>query len=134
MVYLIYKNAQGVERIVPNGSKRFKDEVCVGRIIKDEQHRDLIKELDAELGKGGKGPGDWIKAFLSPIAKKLGKSRCTACEARRVATNAYAVLKAKYGMVEALRVMKELWEMSFTAKPDEVLIKLKEYLDAECRS
>jgi hypothetical protein len=66
--------------------------------------------------------------MAKPLAKMVGKDRCSPCEARRIATNAYAQLKGKHGQLEALRIIKELWQLSFKEPPEAVLIKLKKYL------
>jgi len=84
----------------------------------------LRQELDEALGGGA---GDWIRAMVKPLAKFVGKQHCTQCEARRIATNAYAKLKVKYGQLEALRIIKELWTLS--GNPDATMLKLKDYLD-----
>ncbi len=84
----------------------------------------LRQELDEALGPGA---GDWIRAMVKPLAKFVGKDRCSTCEARRIATNAYAKLKVKYGQIEALKIIKELWTLS--GNPDATMLKLKEYLD-----
>jgi hypothetical protein len=89
-----------------------------------EKHIPLRQELDDALGSGA---GDWIRTMVKPLAKFVGKDRCSQCEARRIATNAYAKLKVKYGQLEALRIIKELWAMS--SDPDATLQKLKEHLD-----
>lgn len=85
----------------------------------------LQNELDTELGGGF---GNWLKIIATPLAKLAGKTNCSTCEARRIATNAYAKLKKKYGQVEALRIIKELWADSMSKTGDEVLISLKKYL------
>lgn len=88
--------------------------------------------LQAELNDAiGGGAGDWIKTLASPFAKLIGKKNCSICEARRLATNAYAKLKVKYGQGEALCIMKELWGMSYGEKadPNAILVKLQGYLN-----
>lgn len=85
----------------------------------------IMKELDAVVGNG---MGNWIKTLAGPVARAMGKTHCTACEARRVVANAYAKLKAKYGKLEALVKIKELWMLSTKESGDKVLYKLKEYL------
>lgn len=84
----------------------------------------LHQELDEAIGSGG---GDWIRAFVKPVAKLLGKEHCSKCEARRIATNAYAKLKDRHGQLEALRIIKDLWQTSAT-DGDATLVKLQEYL------
>jgi len=91
--------------------------------------KDDLKTLKEEIDEAvGGGVGDWIKVLAKPFAKLAGKEGCSACEARRIATNAYAQLKGKHGQFKAMSIMKELWELSFTAEPDAVLAKLKTYL------
>lgn len=85
----------------------------------------LKDEIDQAVGVGA---GDWIKTLAKPFAKLAGKTGCTACEARRLATNAYAQLKGKHGQLKAMSIMKDLWQMSFTEEPEAVLAKLKSYL------
>lgn len=99
-------------------------------VIAAEPTQTLQQELNDAIGSGA---GDWIKTLVSPFAKLIGKKSCSICEARRLATNAYAKLKVKYGQVEALRIMKELWEDSFAerADPNAILLKLQGYLDAQ---
>lgn len=84
----------------------------------------LAGELNAEIGEG---KGDWIKALAKPVAKLLGKTGCSNCEARRIVTNAYAKLKGKHGQAEALRLIKDLWVAS-ASNPEEALLALKEHL------
>lgn len=93
----------------------------------DERKR-LLDELNGELGSGA---GDWVKSFASPIARLLNKQACMGCEVRKVILNAYAKLKAKHGMVEALRMIKDL-EVQATTGGDhvEILTQLKGWLDA----
>jgi len=84
----------------------------------------LAKELNAEIGEG---KGDWIKALAKPVARLLGKTGCSNCEARRIVTNAYGKLKAKHGQAKALQLIKDLWITS-TGNPEEALLALKEHL------
>jgi len=84
----------------------------------------LQQELDSAIGSGS---GDWIRDLAKPLAKLLGKEGCSKCEARRLATNAYGKLKDKHGQLEALRIIKELWQMSLT-DADATLIRLQQYL------
>lgn len=90
-------------------------------------HQALLTELNEAIGGGA---GDWIKALVSPFARATGRKSCTVCEARRLMTNAYGKLKAKYGQVEALRLIGELWQMSLAENPDTtaILTKLKQYI------
>jgi hypothetical protein len=69
-----------------------------------------------------------MKTLFKPVAKAMGREGCTACEARRLITNAWAKLKEKHGPVEAARVMKDLWLKSFKEEPDKVIAALKEAL------
>lgn len=86
----------------------------------------LFHELDQEIGGGA---GDWIKALASPLARLVGKQKCSVCEAKRIATNAYGKLKTKYGQLEALRIIRELWKASGIEGGDTALVKLQEYLN-----
>lgn len=88
----------------------------------------VAASLQAELNEAiGGGAGDWIKTLVKPLAHLVGRQSCTQCEARRIATNAFAKLKVRYGNLEALRIMKELWTMS--SDPEATLTKLKTYLE-----
>ena len=110
------------------------DETFIGMVeqhnkgVPISDHGSLMHEMNEAIGGGA---GDWIKAMVAPFAKLIGKKSCTQCEARRLATNAYAKLKVKYGQIEALRIIKELWQMSMKEPGDTVLTKLKGYLDGE---
>jgi hypothetical protein len=105
------------------------DRTCGGIVPEAHLPKNPAKQLREELNEAiGSGAGDWIHTLAKPLAKLVGKEGCTACEARRLATNAYAQLKGKHGKLEAMRIMKELWTMSFTQEPDEVLHKLESYL------
>lgn len=86
---------------------------------------DLRTELDEAIGHGA---GDWLQTMISPLAKLIGKTKCSKCEARRIATNAYGKLKAKHGQFKAMVLMKELWQLS-TVNSDQVLEKLQGYLN-----
>ena len=81
----------------------------------------LARELNHELGAG---LGDFVKVLAKPIAWAIGKKNCSSCEARRVVLNAYGKLKAKHGMVEAVRIMKEIP----TNNPEEALVALRQHL------
>jgi hypothetical protein len=106
------------------------DRTCGSTIALPERPKNPAKQLRDELNEAiGAGAGDWIHTLAKPLAKLVGKEGCSACEARRLATNAYAQLKGKHGQFEAMRIMKELWTMSFTQNPDEVLHKLEGYLE-----
>jgi len=142
MACLVFKLLDGTERRIPpspDGQYRRAsvpgevylgiDPDCGGEIVLapvSNESAQLVAELDAELGVGGSG--DWIKRLVSPAAKLLGRSSCMTCEARRVVTNAYGMLKAKHGQKEALRMMKQLWQRSFKEPEAEILKSLKEYL------
>ena len=130
------RSPEGVIRLVKSGEPYRKlpgeeimgvDRTCAGTIKQAVKTKDgqLRTELDSALGSGA---GDWIRTMVKPFAKLIGKDQCSACEARRIATNAYAKLKGQHGQLEALRIMKELWQDSFTQKPDDVLRKLETYL------
>lgn len=133
------KSASGSIRLVPvgeaytllPGEKRVGiSRDCIKRdppTLPPNPTKELLRELDAELGEGA---GNWVKSFLSPVAKLLGKANCATCETRRVILNAYARLKAKHGQAEALKMIGELWNKSFQENDEEVLAKLKEYLNA----
>jgi hypothetical protein len=109
----------GIDRDCPDGPRQFSGHGAVS------EKKQLLRELDEEIGSGA---GDWIKRFVAPVAKKLGKQSCTACEARRVVTNAYARLKAKHGQLEALRIIKDLWKNSFSKTGEEILEELEKHL------
>jgi hypothetical protein len=85
----------------------------------------LQRELDEAIGGGA---GDWIRDMAKPIARLLGKEGCSKCEARRITTNAYTQLKARHGQFEALRIIKELWQLS-SIDADQVLARLKYHLE-----
>lgn len=68
----------------------------------------LLTELDHELKQ--EGIGEWIKLIARPFAKLLGRTDCTGCEASRIAANAYGRLKAKYGSIKALKIIKTVWQ------------------------
>lgn len=136
---LILKNSKGEKRLVPlDGVTNYvqaKDEVVDG-VAKDCNIEDpvvvvaqpnitLVAELDREIGPGA---GNWIKTLVAPVAKLLGKQQCGGCESRRVVANAYSRLKEKYGQIDALAKIKDLWQMSLTESPDVVMAKLKEYI------
>jgi hypothetical protein len=88
-----------------------KDRLLISRKeLKGRPVNHLSEELDKELGSG---LGDMIKVFAAPIAKLLGKGKCSSCNTRRVITNAYGKLKEKHGQLEALRIMKRLWKDTF---------------------
>jgi hypothetical protein len=141
MACLVLKGLEGERRIPQDSRGGFRyaqipgekivgiDPNCQGAVVQPvtSESSKLIAELDAELGKGG---GDWLKRFLKPAAKLLGKSNCMSCEGRRVVTNAYGALKAKHGQLEALRMIKDLWHRSFSEPEAEILKTLKEYLSA----
>jgi hypothetical protein len=105
------------------------DKTCGGTIqLVHPNKPDLGKlrnELDAAIGSGA---GDWIKMLARPLAKLVGKEGCSMCEARRIATNAYGQLKEKHGQLEAIRIIKDLWAMSYKVSGDEVLAELKKHL------
>jgi len=144
MACLVFKLLDGTERRIPpspDGQYRRAgvpgetyvgiDPDCGGDVVLtpvSNESAQLVAELDAELGSGS---GDWIKRFADPIAKLLGQKSCMSCEARRVVTNAYGALKAKHGQIEALRMMKSLWQRSFNESEAEVLKTLKEYLRSD---
>lgn len=139
----IYRAIDGSERRIPSGVAHIiaPGEIYIGvdrncsvlpgdknrvAVLKQQEtYQSLIKEVDEGLGKGA---GDWIKRLASPIAKLLGKTKCSRCETRRIVTNAYGQLKNKYGQLEALRIMKELWTDSFKQNDLATMLKLKEYL------
>lgn len=148
MACSIYRAMDGSERRIPNGmahriaigeifigidreyspdssDKRKKASVEV--LKQRETFKLLAEEVDKEIGGGA---GDWIKRLASPVAKLLGKKGCTSCETRRIVTNAYAQLKGKYGQLEALHIMKELWSDSFKQNDLATMQKLKGYLSA----
>lgn len=86
----------------------------------------LTKELDEAVGPGA---GDWIKTFAAPVAKLLGKEKCSKCEARRVVTNGYSKLKAAHGQLRAMAIIKELWELSSQPQGAEAALKkFQEYI------
>ena len=85
----------------------------------------LFDELQQEVGPGA---GDFIKTIANPIAKFMGKEGCSSCEARRIVTNAYSKLKTKYGIIKAVSILKELWQMSINQEGSAVLAKLQEHL------
>lgn len=86
----------------------------------------LLVELNEKVGSGA---GDWIKTLVKPFAALVGRKNCTVCEARRIATNAYAKLVVIHGKEEAVRILKELWTMSMSQSGEAVLEKLKGYLE-----
>jgi len=88
----------------------------------------LRQELDVALGGGA---GDWIKTLAKPLAQWMGKTNCSACEARRIVTNAYAQLKQKHGQFEALKIITDLWHMSMKSSGEDVLVELKRHLGNE---
>lgn len=136
---LILKNSKGEKRLVPlDGVTNYvqaKDEVVDGVakncnleepvVVVSQPNIPIMVELDREIGPGA---GDWIKTFVAPVAKLLGKQQCSGCESRRVVTNAYSRLKDKYGQTDALKKIKDLWQMSLTESSDAVMAKLKEYI------
>ncbi len=134
------KSPDGSVRLIKSGQPYRKlpgevidgvDRTCGSAIVHPDlaarrtEAQELKNELDQAIGTGA---GDWIKTLAKPFALLAGKTNCTACEARRLATNAYAQLKGKHGQLEAMRIMKELWSLSFTSEPVEVLRKLETYL------
>jgi hypothetical protein len=119
-------------RLLPGEKVDGVDRTCAGTQASPKVARNTRQTLAQELDQAVNGGlGDWIKVIAKPLAKLAGKTNCTACEARRIATNAYAQLKGKYGQLKAMSIMKELWEISFKKDSNEVLAKLKEYLDAD---
>ena len=102
------------------------DPDCGGTVIlqtgADNNLQQLLTELDAELGQNGLG--DWVKVFAAPVAKTLGKGSCAGCEVRRVIGNAYAPLRAAYGRIKALTIIKDLVVRSFTEPELDVLKEL----------
>jgi len=90
------------------------------------EQRSLFQELQQEIGPGA---GDFIKTIANPIARFMGKEGCTACEARRIVTNAFGKLKTKYGLIKAANILRELWEMSMKDEGEKVLEKLQEHLN-----
>lgn len=96
-----------------------------------QQQWALRDELQAEIGAGY---GDWIRFLAKPIAEVAGKKGCTACEARRIVTNAYGRLKEKHGSISALSMIKDLWALSMKADGDEVLMKLRGLLNDSDRA
>jgi hypothetical protein len=116
-------------RLLPGEKIDGVDRTCGGTQVTPTATRKtrsaLVQELDEAVGGG---LGDWIKVMARPLANMVGKDRCTPCEARRIATNAYAQLKGKYGQLEALRIIKDLWTLSFKGEPEQVLLELKKYL------
>ncbi len=154
MACVIFVDPEGNRRVIPLGAafRRKPGEHAVGKlddcgigselvnpadVLGDSKlsvsglvPNDLPKlraELNIELGSGY---GDMIKTLAAPVAKMIGKSNCTACEVRRVIANAYGKLKARYGMIEALRLMKGLWQDTFDKKitEEETLLKLRQFL------
>lgn len=140
MPCIVLKLGENERRIPPDPDGQFRyrrepgeifdgsiDPNCGGEIALQPQGdltAGLLAELDQKLGKGG---GDWLKAFFTPVATLLGKQDCMSCEVRRVVTNAYARLKAKRGRMRALVAMWRLWRLA-TKDPAKAATKLKEYL------
>lgn len=128
--------ANGQPYMLAPGEKRVGvDKTCGdGRPVKDAmtaaqlEKAALLKELNAELGSGA---GDWVKLFAKPTAALLNKQNCMSCEVRKVVLNAYARLKARYGLLEALRMIKDLEVKSLAGgKDEEILTRLKAWLNA----
>jgi len=131
------KHTSGSERLVPLGKPYVKtpeetrvDGIwdCDGTMPKSKPipRKTLKDELDMEIGHG---MGDWIKVLAKPVAKLVGKDKCSPCEAKRIVVNSYARLKAKYGRVEALYLMKNLWQQAAQGKPEQALEQLKAKLN-----
>ena len=144
MKCMILEDLEGNRRAVIMGkSFRFKpgekiidreDCIAAGQFLihrkelkRPEKRISLQQELETELGAGF---GDVMKRFAGPIAKLLGKSQCSSCDVRKIIVNGYGKLKAKYGMIEALRIMKLLWQDSFDTRipGEEILKQLQEKL------
>jgi hypothetical protein len=91
--------------------------------------REMLAEIERDLGEEAGQAGDWVKFFAEPVALMLGKTDCAACEFRRVCLNAGKKLRAKFGPAEGKKKMKALIKRSFTEKPDRLARELKELLE-----
>lgn len=110
--------AIGIER---NGVNLSEEEIAA---------REMLAEIERDLGAETGKAGDWVKMFAEPVALMLGKTDCAACEFRKVCLNAGKKLRTKFGPGEGKKKMRALIERSFREPPVVLARELKELLDS----
>jgi len=138
MWIVIEKN--GAKRKVQPGENFDSSWKPTGEVIPDPHGEDptrelmiesanLLAEIDADLAREGRGPGDWIRMLAKPVARLLGKEDCVACDVRGAALNAYRALRAKHGKEKARQMTADIIKRSFTEQPEVLLRELKEAIE-----
>jgi hypothetical protein len=117
------ENHSGVDRVVSIE----RDGVNLSE--EERAAREMLAEIERDLGEEAGQAGDWVKFFAEPVALVVGKADCTACEFRRVCLNCGKKLRRIYGPAEGKKKMKALIKRSFTENAQALGLELKKLLE-----
>lgn len=117
------------ERKVPEGAAYTK---LPGEIVIGSDGGSNIDPIIDRIGAAAGVPlGKATALLLHPLAKVFGKENCTACEGRAMALDFFTRLTQRYGAIQSVILLKELFTIAAKSDPDAVAGRIREMLEVQ---